>query len=228
MEEVVTYQDIVKQSFLELHSSGGLTIFDTLLSLSATLVLSLAIFWIYKKSFRGVLYTHSYNVSLVIISLVTTLVIMTISTNLILSLGMVGALSIVRFRTAVKDPLDIVFMFWAIAVGIANGAMQFQLSIVGSLFVAVVIFLLSSVKLVHNPFLLVLHYNASDEDLIMNELNGVIKSYRMKSKTVSNGVVEFTLEVKVKNNNIEFINVISNINRVLDVALVSYDGEYVS
>ena len=227
MEEVASYKDIVKQSFLEFQSAG-LTIADIATSLLITFVISLLIFWLYKKSFRGVLYTHSFNVSLVMVSLVTALVIMTISTNLILSLGMVGALSIVRFRTAVKDPLDIVFMFWAIAVGIANGAMQFELAIVGSIFIAIVVVILSNIKLQNHPYLLVMHYKNVDEKEILIQLNKIIKSYKLKSKTVSNDLVELTLEVRVKKHNIGFVDEISKINNVKDLGLVSYEGEYVS
>ena len=227
MEEVISYKDIVKQSFLEFQSAG-LTIADVATSLLITFVISLLIFWLYKKSFRGVLYTHSFNVSLVMISLVTALVIMTISTNLILSLGMVGALSIVRFRTAVKDPLDIVFMFWAIAIGIANGAMQFELAIVGSFFIAIVVVILSNIKLQNHPYLLIMHYKSVDEKEIIIQLNKIIKSYKLKSKTVSNDVVELTLEVRVKKHNIGFVDEISKINNVKDLGLVSYEGDYVS
>ena len=227
MEEVASYKDIVKQSFLEFQSAG-LTIADMATSLLITFVISLLIFWLYKKSFRGVLYTHSFNVSLVMVSLVTALVIMTISTNLILSLGMVGALSIVRFRTAVKDPLDIVFMFWAIAVGIANGAMQFELAIVGSFFIAIVVVILSNIKLQNHPYLLVIHYKSVDENEILIQLNKIIKSYKLKSKTVSNDLVELTLEVRVKKHNIDFVDEISKINNVKDLGLVSYEGDYVS
>ena len=227
MEEVASYKDIVKQSFLEFQSAG-LTIADVATSLLITFVISLLIFWLYKKSFRGVLYTHSFNVSLVMISLVTALVIMTISTNLILSLGMVGALSIVRFRTAVKDPLDIVFMFWAIAIGIANGAMQFELAIVGSFFIAIVVVILSNIKLQNHPYLLVMHYKSVDEKEILIQLNKIIKSYKLKSKTVSNDLVELTLEVRVKKHNIGFVDEISKINNVKDLGLVSYEGDYVS
>ena len=227
MEEVASYKDIVKQSFLEFQSAG-LTIADVATSLLITFVISLLIFWLYKKSFRGVLYTHSFNVSLVMVSLVTALVIMTISTNLILSLGMVGALSIVRFRTAVKDPLDIVFMFWAIAIGIANGAMQFELAIVGSFFIAIVVVILSNIKLQNHPYLLVMHYKNVDEKEILIQLNKIIKSYKLKSKTVSNDLVELTLEVRVKKHNIGFVDEISKINNVEDLGLVSYEGDYVS
>ena len=227
MEEVASYKDIVKQSFLEFQSAG-LTIADVATSLLITFIISLLIFWLYKKSFRGVLYTHSFNVSLVMVSLVTALVIMTISTNLILSLGMVGALSIVRFRTAVKDPLDIVFMFWAIAIGIANGAMQFELAIVGSFFIAIVVVILSNIKLQNHPYLLVMHYKSVDEKEILIQLNKIIKSYKLKSKTVSNDLVELTLEVRVKKHNISFVDEISKINNVEDLGLVSYEGDYVS
>jgi len=227
MEEVASYKDIVKQSFLEFQSAG-LTIADVATSLLITFVISLLVFWLYKKSFRGVLYTHSFNVSLVMVSLVTALVIMTISTNLILSLGMVGALSIVRFRTAVKDPLDIVFMFWAIAIGIANGAMQFELAIVGSFFIAIVVVILSNIKLQNHPYLLIMHYKSVDEKEIIIQLNKIIKSYKLKSKTVSNDLVELTLEVRVKKHNIDFVDEISKINNVKDLGLVSYEGDYVS
>ena len=227
MEEVASYKDIVKQSFLEFQSAG-LSIADVATSLLITFVISLLIFWLYKKSFRGVLYTHSFNVSLVMVSLVTALVIMTISTNLILSLGMVGALSIVRFRTAVKDPLDIVFMFWAIAIGIANGAMQFELAIVGSSFIAIVVVILSNIKLQNHPYLLVMHYKSVDEKEILIQLNNIIKSYKLKSKTVSNDLVELTLEVRVKKHNIDFVDEISKLNNVIDLGLVSYEGDYVS
>ena len=227
MEEVASYKDIVKQSFLEFQSAG-LTIADIATSLLITFVISLLVFWLYKKSFRGVLYTHSFNVSLVMVSLVTALVIMTISTNLILSLGMVGALSIVRFRTAVKDPLDIVFMFWAIAIGIANGAMQYELAIVGSFFIAIVVVILSNIRLQHHPYLLVMHYKSVDEKEILIQLNKIIKSYKLKSKTVSNDLVELTLEVRVKKHNIGFVDEISKIHNVKDLGLVSYEGDYVS
>tara|TARA_B100000795_G_C22575585_1_gene351753 strand:- start:213 stop:638 length:426 start_codon:yes stop_codon:yes gene_type:complete len=141
---------------------------------------------------------------------------------------MVGALSIVRFRTAVKDPLDIVFMFWAIAIGIANGAMQFQLSIVGSIFIAIVVIFLSNIKINNNPYLLVMHYKISNEKEILLDLNKVIKSYKIKSKTLSSELVELTLEIRVKKDNFDFVEEVSSIQNLKDIALVSYEGDYVS
>ena len=228
MESTTSYKDIIKQSFMDINPSGSLAVADIGLSLAATLFISLGIFWIYKKTFRGVLYTHSFNVSLVMISLVTSLVIMTISTNLILSLGMVGALSIVRFRTAVKDPLDIVFMFWAIAVGIANGAMQFKMALAGSIFIAVTIYFLTNVKISVNPYLLVVHYEIDDEEEVLAVLKEHLQSDKLKSKTVSTGVVELTLEVRVQKDDVKFVQKISNNKNIKDVILVSYDGDYVS
>ena len=139
-----------------------------------TLLVSSFIFYIYKLTYNGVLYTQSFNISLVIVSLVTALVIMTISANFILSLGMVGALSIVRFRTAVKDSMDIVYMFWAIGVGIANGAAFFKISIAGSLFIGLSLFLFSKLKNPFKPYLLIINYNndvSSSTNVIQNLVN---------------------------------------------------------
>ena len=119
-------------------------------------------------------------------------------------------------------------MFWAIAVGIANGAMQFKLALAGSVFIAVIIYFLTNIKLRHNPYLLVLHYQINDETEILPKVKRVLKSYKLKSKTVSQGLVELTLEVRIKKENIEFMDQISQQDNIIDAALVSYDGEYVS
>lgn len=228
MQETINYQDIIKKSFMDMHSTGGLTIADIGLTLTITFLISLGIFWVYKKTFKGVLYTQSFNISLVMISMVTSLVIMTISTNLILSLGMVGALSIVRFRTAVKDPLDIVFMFWAIAVGIANGAMHYELSLVGSLFIGVILYLFTNVKVTNNPYLLVINYQKENDNEILTRIKENISKFKLKSKTISNNDVELTLEVRVIKDDVNFMNAISSCEKINNVVLVSYDGEYVS
>jgi uncharacterized membrane protein YhiD involved in acid resistance len=227
MNNLSTFQDAIKKSSLDIYSGGNLTIADIAISLLFTFIISLGIYFIYKKIFKGVLYIHSYNVSLVMVSLVTALVIMTISTNLILSLGMVGALSIVRFRTAVKDPIDIVFMFWAIAVGIANGAQQFLLSLVGSIFIGIIIFILSQFKLTHSPYLLIIHYKIQDEETILKNLNNVLSKFKIKSKTISNDLVEYTLEIRVNNNDTKFLFELDN-EKIIDKSLVSYDGDYAS
>jgi len=129
-----TFTDLLRNSLSKSDFFGAISVVDILVGLLFAFAISMFIFYIYRKTYNGPLYSHNYNVALVMMTQITALVIMTISSNLVLSLGMVGALSIVRFRTAVKDPMDIVFMFWAIAVGISCGASLFMISIVGSLF----------------------------------------------------------------------------------------------
>ena len=162
MNELTAFRDLLKNSVLETSFVSSLNSSDIFINLLITLVIGIFIFYIYKKTFQGVLYTQAFNVSLVMVSLVTALIIMTISSNLILSLGMVGALSIVRFRTAVKDSMDIVYMFWAISVGIANGAGYFKISLIGSLFIAAVLIVLSRYRESSNPYLLIINYNQDE------------------------------------------------------------------
>jgi uncharacterized membrane protein YhiD involved in acid resistance len=227
MENVVTFQDILKSSFLDADFVTPLTTMSIALNLLATFIISFFIFYMYKKTFQGVLYTRSFNVSLVMISLITTLVIMTISSNIILSLGMVGALSIVRFRTAIKDSMDIVFMFWAISIGIANGAGYFQISIVGSLFVGVVLILMTKLKVNNNPYLLILKSSQKAEGNVMDLLK-TIKGYNIKSKAIVNNSIEITVEFRLTNDDTKITNDFSAISGVDSVVLVKYDGDYVS
>jgi len=154
MDQAVGFQDIVKKSFSNLDFASALSISDIIIVLISTFLIGMFIFYIYKKTFQGVLYTQSYNVSLVMVAIVTSLIIMTISSNFVLSLGMVGALSIVRFRTAIKDSMDIVFMFWAISIGIANGAGFFKISFIGSIVIAGVLLILTRFKSSSSPYLL--------------------------------------------------------------------------
>ncbi|MDC0305958.1 DUF4956 domain-containing protein [Akkermansiaceae bacterium] len=227
MNEENTFNDVVNNSFMDLHS-GNLTIADIGLCLIITFINALFIFWIYRKTFRGVLYTHSYNVSLVLIALVTSLVIMTISTNLILSLGMVGALSIVRFRTAVKDPMDIAFMFWAIAIGIAGGAFYFQISITGSIFIGVILLLFGMLKTSRSPFLVIIHYSVDSEAPVLEAIKRAFKKMSVKSKVVSGADVELTVEVRASASDIAAATSLTKLAEVRDVSMVSYDGHYVS
>jgi uncharacterized membrane protein YhiD involved in acid resistance len=228
MEEMASFKDIIKKSALNADFASTLSVSDIGVSLLVTLAVGLFIFFIYKKTFQGVLYTQSFNVALVMISLVTALVIMTISSNLILSLGMVGALSIVRFRTAIKDPMDIVFMFWAIASGIANGAAYYKISITGSIFIAISLFILSRFKSQSSPYLLILNYNNSSDVSVDNYLKNNFKRLTLKSKTITKDNTELTTEIRLNKNNSDHINNLSNIDGVKNAVLVSYNGDYVS
>jgi uncharacterized membrane protein YhiD involved in acid resistance len=228
MENTVGFQDIIKKSVANMEFANSLSVANIVLILLVTFVTGMFIFYVYKKTFQGVLYTQSFNVSLVMVSIVTSLIIMTISSNFVLSLGMVGALSIVRFRTAIKDSMDIVFMFWAISVGITNGAGYFKISIVGSIVTAGVLFLLTRMRTNSAPYLLIVNYDHNQHPKIIDYLKKRIGKYNLKSKTVTNGSIEMTIEVRINNDDTNFVNELSTRFSVKDVVLVSYNGDYIS
>jgi len=226
MNESTNIKDVIKSGFLDNNFVNTLNSSDIFINLMATFIIGIFIFFIYKKTFQGVLYTQAFNVSLVMVSLVTTLIIMTISTNIVLSLGMVGALSIVRFRTAIKDSMDIVFMFWAISIGIANGAGYFQISIVGTLFISAVLFILTRYRDVTAPYLLILNYQEKSEEKLKEYLKKSLK-YKIKSKTITRDLTELTIELRTDNDH-KIINEINKIDGIESCVLVSYNGDYVS
>lgn len=223
--EQINFSDIISGDFLETELFGSVDIINTFLGLAVTFVLAMFIFFIYKKTFSGIIYSHNFNVSLVLMSLITSVIIMTISSNLVLSLGMVGALSIVRFRTAVKDPMDIVFMFWAIALGVTTGAKLYFIAIVGSLFIGIVAIILLRFKNTNNIFMLVIHYEEEAQDSLLRILSRI--DYKMRSKTISRNVIELTVELKLVGINTNFVENISDIEGVKNVSLVSYNGNFV-
>ena len=156
--ETFTFKDVLNASLMSVERASSIPVADIVVSVFISLVCASLAFYVYKNTFQGVLYQKTYGVSIVLVSLITTVVIMTVSGNLILSLGMVGALSIVRFRTAIKDPLDIVFMFWAISIGVANGVMAYKISIVSSVLFSVILIVLSRIKSYSSPNVLVASY----------------------------------------------------------------------
>mgnify|MGYP006108416103 CR=1 FL=1 len=228
MEQSLGFQDIIKKSLQGIDMASTLTISDIGIVLFLTFLIGVFIFYIYKATFQGILYTQSFNVSLVMVAIVTSLVIMTISANFMLSLGMVGALSIVRFRTAIKDSMDIVFMFWAISVGIANGAGFFKLSITGSIFIALTLFILTKFKSFSSPYLLVIDYEKSAHLELKNFIDEKIASYNLKSNTITSSSSELIIELRLDKNSDELVTTISNFAGVSNVVLISYNGDYVS
>ncbi|MFP3917480.1 DUF4956 domain-containing protein [Lysinibacillus telephonicus] len=224
MDERINFNDIIKKSFLNSDTFTSVSILQILIGTIVSFLIGLFIYFVYKKTFRSVVYSHNFNVTLVLMTMITSLVIMTISTNIVLSLGMVGALSIVRFRTALKDPLDIVFLFWAISVGIAVGASIYAVAIFGSIFIAIAVFILSKKKWKDVTYLLVLHYDEKAYDEIKSQL--VKFNYELKSKIVRNNLTELTLKIKLKVDNTAFVHKLSNIDGVKDVSLVQYSGDY--
>ena len=221
----MTFQDIFKSSFLERMDS--ISLFDMLLALIMAFLLGLFLFFIYKKSYSGVMYSASFGVTLLVMTLITTLLIMAVTSNVVLSLGMVGALSIVRFRTAVKEPMDIAFLFWAIAIGIVLAAGLIPLAVFGSLFIGLVLLVFSSRKEGDSPYILVVHCASSQLEADISALTAAhVKRMRLKSKSVRPQQMELNYEVRLKNGDASFVDALSNLTGVSDVILVSYNGDY--
>ncbi len=222
----MTFNDIFRSSFLESFTSFSLL--DTALSLGAAFVIGLFIFYVYQKTYSGVLYSRSFNVSLVAILLVTTLVISGVTSNVVLSLGMVGALSIVRFRTAVKDPMDLVFLFWAIAEGILCGASLLPLALLGCPILGIFLLLFANHQQKDNPYLIIVHLAEGNlEGKIEGLLQKEVRKMQLKSKTVSGGAgSELIYEIRPKDSGSAFVNEISSIDGVESAVMVSYDGNY--
>lgn len=222
----MSFNDIFKSSFLE--NVSEFSILDTVIGLAVALVIGLFIFIIYKKTLTGVLYSSGFALTLVGLSLVTTLVIMAVTSNVVLSLGMVGALSIVRFRTAIKEPVEIVFLFWSLAVGIVIGAM-IPLAVIGSAIIGVILLLFANRKIHNNPYILVM--NCADEKTekaALDILGKDTEHYIVKSKTITTAGIELTAELRTKEASTGFVNLISRLPGVENATLVSYNGEYLS
>lgn len=221
----MSFQDIFKSSFLE--NVTEFSLLDTCIGLAVALLVGLFIFMIYKKTLTGVLYSDGFALTLVGLSLVTTLVIMAVTSNVVLSLGMVGALSIVRFRTAIKEPVEIVFLFWSLAVGIVIGAGMIPLAIIGSAIIGVILLLFANRKIRKQPYILVVSCkDEAAEQRITEILAKAVEYYTVKSKTVNAAGIEFTAELRTKDAETAFVNRITELEGVGNATLVSYNGEY--
>jgi len=222
----MTLNDIFKNDFIE-QTTGALSILEMFLTLSLSLALGIGIFIIYKRTFQGVMYSKTFNMSLVILSLISTTIIVGVTNNIVLSLGMVGALSIVRFRTSIKDPLDVVYMFWAIGTGIITGAGLYVLAIISFLFIGVIIYIFSGLTIQHDPYLLIMSYSDTViEKQIYDLLDNDIKKYKVKSKTSVPDQFELTIEIKTANNRTDLVNSLDCLKGMKRVAMLSYDGDY--
>lgn len=222
----MTFSDVFKSSFLE--SIESFTVTDLAIGMLFAVIISLFIFWVYKKTFTGVMYSPGFSLTLIGLCLVTTLVIMAVTSNVVLSLGMVGALSIVRFRAAIKDPMEIVFLFWSIAVGIVIGAGMIPLALVGSVIIGVILMIFANRRATGVPYILII--NCADDDAeqkAVETAKSSVGKYLTKAKTVNRSGIELTAQVRLKDTETSFINKISAIEGVSNATLVSYSGEYV-
>ena len=219
------FNDIFKSSFLENVSSVSLL--DMGIALALAFCLGLFIFLVYKKTFNGVMYSSSFGVTLIALTMITTVVILAVTSNVVLSLGMVGALSIVRFRTAIKEPLDIVFLFWSIAVGIVLAAGMIPLAVIGSVIIGVILLVFVNKKSHVHPYILVLECDCQESENKAKEfLSQHVTRSVVKSKTAQAGKVELNLEVRLKEDNTDFVAALSQLKGVRSAVLVSYNGDY--
>lgn len=221
----MTFQDIFKSSFLE--NVTSISFFDMSLALILAFGLGMFIFLVYKKTFSGVMYSSSFGVTLVALTMITTLVILAVTSNVVLSLGMVGALSIVRFRTAIKEPLDIAFLFWSIAVGIVLAAGLIPLAVIGSVAIGVFLLIFVNRKPHVNPYIIVIHCTGQESEQQATEyVKQQVNRFVVKSKTVQKGAIEINAEIRMKDDYTDFINVLSDMEGVDSAVLVSYNGNY--
>ena len=223
----MTFNDIFKSNFLD--QVAGFSFLDMVISLALALAIGLFIFEIYRKTYRGVMYSRSFGVTLLALAMITDLAIMTVTSNVVLSLGMVGALSIVRFRTAIKEPLDIAFLFWSIVVGIMLGAGMIPLAVFGSIILGVVLLVFSNHSTAETPYILVLQCEdeAAEQEATAMVMKKVSRQV-VKSKTVTKGGIEVTMEVRLSDSTTRFVNDLSNIPGITAATLVSYNGEYMA
>ena len=224
---MTTFQDIFKSNFLE--NVTSVSVLDMVLSILLAFLVGLFIFFVYKKTYSGVMYSPSFGVSLIAMTMITSLVILAVTSNVVLSLGMVGALSIVRFRTAIKEPLDIAYLFWAIAAGIVLAAGMIPLAVFGSVVIGVMLLIFVNRKTNTRSYIaMVTCDNPQTEQAVGQFLMSAVEKQEIKSKTVTPGRIELNFEVRLKDNDTSFVNGLSGIPGVTSVALVSYNGEYMS
>ncbi len=221
----MSFNDIFKSSYLENVTSVSLP--DMALALVLSFCLGLFIYLVYKKTYSGVMFSRTFGGSLVAMTMITTMVILAVTSNVVLSLGMVGALSIVRFRTAIKEPMDIAFLFWAIAGGIVLAAGMIPLAIVGSIIIGLIMIVFCNRKTIEKPFIAVITCRDGEaEKRVGQYLTSQVKKAVVKSKSAQKGNIELSYEVSLKSDDTAFITALSDMDGVESAVLVSYNGDY--
>lgn len=221
----MNFSDIFKSSFLE--NVTSVSLIDMVIALALAFGLGLFIHLVYKKTYNGVMYSSGFSLTLIALTMITTLVILAVTSNVVLSLGMVGALSIVRFRTAIKEPTDIAFLFWSIAVGIVLAAGMIPLAVLGSVFIGIVILIFANKKSSDNPYIIVINCSDHDSEVKAREfLEKQTTRAVVKSKSAQKGAIELNYEIRLKDENTDFINILSEMNGINSAVLVSYNGDY--
>lgn len=224
----INFQDIFKSSFLE--NVNSIPVFDLVLTMVLAFALGMFIFFIYKKSYAGVMYSSTFGVTLIALTMISAFLILAVTSNIVLSLGMVGALSIVRFRTAIKEPSDIAFLFWAIAVGIVLATGMIPFAVFGSLLIGIVLMIFSPDKRAfEKPYILVVHCDNTDNENKTREfIESKVRKIALKSKSVTSGCIELNYEIRLKDSDTNFINELAELSGVTHTVMVSYNGDYMS
>ena len=220
----MTFNDIFKSSFL--NSVAELSVTDIVLAMVFAILIGAFIYFIYRRTFQGVMYSSGFGITLVGLTMVTTLVILAVTSNVVLSLGMVGALSIVRFRAAIKEPFEIVFLFWSLASGIVIGAGMWLLALCGSVIIGLVLVVFAKRKIGSHPFILVLNCSAEAEGAAIDLVKKAVARYEIKAKTVSAAGLEITAEVTLKGDSTEFVTGVCALPGVTNASLVMYNGQF--
>ncbi len=221
----MNFNDIFKSSFLENISS--ITVLDMILTIVLSFGIGLFIFLVYKKTYRGVMYSAGFGTTLIALTMITAIVILAVTSNVVLSLGMVGALSIVRFRTAIKDPLDIAFLFWSIGAGIILAAGMIPLAVIGNVCIGVTLLVFVNKTSNTHPYIVVLNCTNHEAEIKAKEfLAKNVTRTTVKSKSAVKGAIELNIEVRLKEDNTDFINILSEMPGVSSAVAVSYNGDY--
>lgn len=223
---MMNFKDIFKNSFLNAFAANDVSAPQILLTLLLTCCIALYIFWVYRLLTRKTFYNKNFNISLAALAIITCIVILTVQSNIVISLGMVGALSIVRFRTAIKDPIDLVFLFWSISVGIACGAGMLEIALMGSLVLTVIIFVLDRLPVAKAAMILVINAEAGKEQTaqIMDIVKKYSRYYKVKSRNITGGQLDMVMELWVSEEE-EMVEKLSELSKVHSVSLMSHDGE---
>ena len=219
--------DIFKSNFLD--NVTSVSLFDMVVAIVLAFGLGMFIFLVYKKTYSGVMYSASFGTTLVALTMITTVVILAVTSNVVLSLGMVGALSIVRFRTAIKEPLDIAFLFWSIAVGIVLAAGMIPLAVFGSVIIGIILLVFVNRKSCKNPYIVVIRCDGHDSETAAKAfLDSKTERCVIKSKSAQKGSVELNMEIRLKDDNTDFVNTLADMEGVQSAVLVSYNGDYMA
>ena len=221
------FSDIFKSNFLE--KTMSFSVPDIIIGMLFAVAIGLFIFLIYKRTYSGVMYSAGFAMTLPGLTMVTTLVIMAVTSNVVLSLGMVGALSIVRFRTAIKEPMEIVYLFWSLAAGIIIGAGLIPMAVIGSVIIGVILLIFANRKSSLNPYIIVVTcLNKDAEESALKILKDQVEKIVVKTESVSRNQIEVTAEIRLKDSDTTFIHKLYEIDGVECATLVSYNGEYMS